>query len=162
MLHCLYVSGFGVISLLCMFVCMHISHKAHNRCAKETFLIGSDVDVTMFSALRNIPCGTIDINLRNCILNRHKLRQSQIATNQQSLPSQFVICGNLWSRPWRGILSPVTLKKCSVYLGEYPCSLLTWIWKAAFLPNMALFHCYICVWISVITPIIDVHREPSW
>ena len=65
----------GVISLVYLFVCMYISYKAHNRCSKETFLIGSDVDVNIFSALRSIPYGTIDINLKSCILNRHKLRQ---------------------------------------------------------------------------------------
>ena len=81
----------GVISLVYLFVCMYINYKSHNRCSKETFLIGSDVDVNIFSALRSIPSGTIDINLKRCILNRHKLRQSQIAT----LPSQFVICRNL-------------------------------------------------------------------
>ena len=36
---------FGVISLLYLFVCMYISYKAHNRFAKETLLIVSDVDV---------------------------------------------------------------------------------------------------------------------
>ena len=95
-----------------------------------------------------IPSGTIDINLKSCVLNRHKLRQSQIATPS----SQFVICRNLWSRPWRGILIPITLKTCSKYLGEYPCLLLTWIWKVVFLPILVLFHWYIrwCVCISVI------------
>ena len=29
----------------------------------ETFLIGSDVDVNIFSAFRSIPSGTIDINV---------------------------------------------------------------------------------------------------
>ena len=150
----------GVISLVYLIVCMYISYKAHNRCSKETFLIGADVDVNIFSALRSIPYGTIDINLKSCILNRHKLRQSQIAT----LSSQFVICRNLWPRPWRGILTPITLKTCSGYLGEYPGSLLTWIWKVSFLPILALFHCYIClcVCISVIKPIIDLQRKPYW
>ena len=73
----------GVISLVYLFVCMYISYKAHNRCTKETFLIGSDVDVNIFLHFF--------INLNSCILNRHKLRQSQIAT----LSSQFVICRNL-------------------------------------------------------------------
>ena len=86
---------FGVISLVCMFVCMYISYKALSLCTKETFLIGSDVGVNMFSAPMSIPSGTIDINLTSCILNHHKLRQSQIATIQESLPSQFVICCNL-------------------------------------------------------------------
>ena len=124
----------GVISLVYLFVCMYISYKTHNRCTKETFLIESDVDMNIFSALRSKPSGTIDINLKSCILNRHKLRrQSQIAT----LSSQFVICRNLWSRPWRGILTPITLKTCS---GEYPCSLLTWIWKVSYLPILVKFH----------------------
>ena len=122
------------------------------------------VDVYMFPALRSIPSCTTDMNLRSCILNRHKMRQSQIATIQESLPSHFVICRILWSWPWRHKLSPITLKTCSGYLGEYPCSLLTWIWKVSFLPILALFHCYIClcVCISVIKPIIDLQRKPYW
>ena len=40
---------FGVMSLLYLFVCMYISYKAHNRFAKETSLIVSDVDVYFFS-----------------------------------------------------------------------------------------------------------------
>ena len=69
----------GVISLVYLFVCMHISYKAHNRCTKETFLIGSDVDVNMFSALRSIPSVTMKSiwevvfwTVTNC--NNHKLR----------------------------------------------------------------------------------------
>ena len=153
-----------VISLLYLFVCMYISYKAHNRFTKEALLIVSDVDVYMFPVLRSIPSCTTDMNLRSCILNRHKMRQSQIATIQESLPSHFVICRILWSWPWRHILSPITLKTCSGYLGEYPCSLLTWIWKVSFLPILALFHCYIClcVCISVIKPIIDLQRKPYW
>ena len=144
--------------------CMYISYKAHNRFTKETLLIVSDVDMYMFPTLRSIPSCTTDINLRSCILNRHKMRQSQIATIQESLPSHFVICRILWSWPWRHKQSPITLKTCSGYLGEYPCSLLTWIWKVSFLPILALFHCYIslCVCISVIKPIIDLQRKPYW
>ena len=104
-----------------------------------TGISGSDVDVNIFSALRSIPYGTIDIILKSCILNRHKLRQLQIAT----LLLQFVICRNLWSRPWRGILTPITMKTCYGHLGEYPCSLLTWIWKVSYLPILVLFHWYI-------------------
>ena len=132
---------FDVISLLYLFVWMYISYEAHNRFTKETLLIVSDVDVYMFPVLRSIPSCTTDMNLRSCILNRHKMRQSQIATIQESLPSHFVICRILWSWPWRHTLSPITLKTCSGYLGEYPCSLLTWIWKVSFLPILALFHC---------------------
>ena len=131
---------FGVISLLCMFLCMYICYKAHNRFTKETFLIVSDVDVDMFPAIRSIPSCTTVMNLRSCILNRHKMRQSQIATIQESLPSQFVICRNLWSRPWRHKLSPITLKTYSGYLGEYPGSLSTWIWKVVFLPILVFFN----------------------
>ena len=118
----------------------------------------------MFPVLRSIPSCTTDMNLRSCILNRHKMRQSQIATIQESLPSHFVICRILWSWPWRHTLSPITLKTCSGYLVEYPGSLLTWIWKVSFLPIWALFHCYIClcVCISVIKPIIDLQRKPYW
>ena len=160
----LIFAHFGVISLLYLFVCTYISYKAHNRFTKETLLIVSDVDVYMFPVLRSIPSCTTDMNLRSCILNRHKMRQSQIATIQESLPSHFVICRILWSWPWRHKLYPITLKTCSGYLGEYPCSLLTWIWKVVFLPILVLFHWYIClcVGLSVIKLIIDVPRKPSW
>ena len=152
---------FGVISLLYLSVWMYISYKANNRVAKETLLIMSYVDVYMFPVLRSIPSCTTDMNLRSCILNRHKMRQSQIATIQESLPSHFVICRILWSWPWRHKLSPMTLKTCSGYFGEYPCSLLTSIWKVSFLSILALFHCYIClcVCISVIKPIIDLQKK---
>ena len=83
---------FGVISLLYLFVCMYISFKSYNRFTKETLLVVSDVDVYMFLVLRSLPSCTTDINLRSCILNRHKMRQLQIATIQESLPSHFVIC----------------------------------------------------------------------
>ena len=83
---------FGVISLLYLFVCMYISYKAHNRFTKETLLIVSNVDVYMFPVLRSIPSCTMDMNMRCCILNRHKMRQSQIATIQEYMPSHFVIC----------------------------------------------------------------------
>ena len=132
----------GVISLVHLFVSISVI-KPIIDVQRKTSWYGSDVDVNIFSAIRNIPYGTIDINLKSCILNRHKLRQSQIAT----LPSQFVICRNLWSKPWRRKLSPTTLKTCSVYLAEYPCSLLTCIWKLTFLPILVLFHLYICSYV---------------
>ena len=139
---------------------MYISYKAHNGFTKEALLIVSDVDVYMFPVLRSIPSCTTDMNLRSCILNRHKVRQSQIATIQESLPSHFVICRILWSWPWRHKLSPITLKTCSGYLGENPGSLLTWIWKVSFLPILVLFHWYICL--SVIKLKIYVPRKPCW
>ena len=70
---------FGVISRVYLFVCMYISYKAHNRCTQETFLKGSDFDVNMFSALRNIPSVTMKSiwevvfrTVTNC--DSHKLR----------------------------------------------------------------------------------------
>ena len=143
---------------------MYISYKAHNRFTKETLLIVSDIDVYMFPVLRSITSCTTDMNLRSCILNRHKMRQSQIATIEESLPSHFVICRILWSWPWRHKLSPITLKTCSGYLGEYPGSLLTWIWKVSFLPILGLYHWYIClcVCLSVMKLIIDVPRKTCW
>ena len=74
---------------------MYIGYEAHNRFTRETFLIVSDVDVNMFPAQRSIPSGTTEINLRSCIVNRHKMRQSHIVTNQESLPSHVVICRTL-------------------------------------------------------------------
>ena len=117
---------YGVISMLYLFVCMYISYKAHNRFPKETLLIVSDVDVYMFPALRSIPSCTTDMNLRSCILNRHKMRQSQIATIQESLPSHFVICCISWSwliidvprKPsWKG---PILMWTCFLHLGVHP------------------------------------------
>ena len=105
------------------------SYKAHNRFAKETVLIVSDVDVNMFPAMRSIPSGTTDMKLRSCIFNRQNMRQSQIATNQESLPSHFVICRNLWSRQWRHKLSPITL--------------LTGIWKVEFWPIFVFTICIV-------------------
>ena len=142
---------FGVISLLYLFVCMYISYKAHNRLTTETLLIVSDVDVYMFPALSSIPPYTTDMNLRSWILNRHKMRQSQIATIQESLPSHFVICCILWLWPWRHKLSPITLKTFSGYLGEYPCSLLTWIWKVSFFAHfgvISLLYLFVCMYMS--------------
>ena len=92
---------FGVILLSYLFVRMYISYKAHNRFTKETFLIVSDVDVNMFPALRSTPSCTTVMYLRSCILSRHKMRQSQIATYQESLQSHIVIWRILWSWPWR-------------------------------------------------------------
>ena len=155
---------FVVISLLYLFVCMYISYKAHNRFTKETLLIVSVAGVYMFPVLRSIPSCPTDMNLRSCILNRHKMRQSQIATIQESLPSHFVICRILWSWPWRHKMSPITLITCSGYLGENSGSLLTWIWKVVFLPILVLFLWYIClcVCLAVIKLIIDVPRKPCW
>ena len=93
-----------VISLVHLFVCISVI-KPIIDVQRKTSWYGSDVDVNIFSALWSIPYGTIDIILKSCIMNRHKLRQSQIAT----LSSQFVICRNLWSWPWRGILIQITL-----------------------------------------------------
>ena len=69
---------------------MYKSYKAHNPSKKNTLLIASDVDVNMFPALRSIPSGTTDMNLRSRILNRHKMRQLENATNQESLQSHFL------------------------------------------------------------------------
>ena len=117
------LAHFGVISLLYLFVCMYISYRAHNWLTAETLLIVSDVDVYLLPALWSIHSCTTDMNLRSWILNRHKMRQSQIATIQESLPSHFVICRILWLWPWQHKLSQITLKTCSGYLGEYPCSI---------------------------------------
>ena len=81
----------GITSLVYLFVCMYISYKAHNQCTKETFLIGSDVDVNIFTR--------------------------------------------------------ITVITCSGYLGKYPCSLLTWIWKVSYLPILLLFHWCICSYV---------------
>ena len=117
---------------------MYISYNDHKRCTKETFLKGSAVYVNLFSVLGSTPSGTIDINLRSCVLNRHNLQQSQIVTSQEFLPSQLVICRNLWPRLCRGKFSQITLNMCSVYLGEYPKSSLTRICEVEYWPIFML------------------------
>ena len=61
-------------------------------------------------------------------------------------------CGrNLWSMPCRGILSQITLKTRSLYMGKYPCTLWTWIWEVEFVSILALLEWYthmcVCIWI---------------
>ena len=146
------VSFLPIFALFYWYICVCVyvyRYKAHNRFTKETLLIVSDVDVYMFPALMSeLSCPT-DMNLRSCILNRHKMRQSQIVTIQESLPSHFVICRILWWWPWRHKLSQITLKMCSAYLGEYPCLLFTGIWEIEFWPISVL--CAICI----------VHNSPN-
>ena len=148
---------FGVISLVYLFVCMYISYKEHNRLTKETFLIVSDVGVNIFPALRGIPFGTTNMNLRSCILNRHKMRQSQIATNQESLRSHFVIMA-------------VTAKTESNYteivfgiLGRVPMFTFDMDMKSFIFADsgvISLVHLFVCI--SVIMTINDVPRKLSW
>ena len=71
---------FGVISLVYLLMCMHISYKAYNRCTQEIFLKGSDLDVNMFSVLRGILSVTMTFiwevvfwTVTNC--DSHNLRQ---------------------------------------------------------------------------------------
>ena len=65
---------------------------------------------------------------------------------------------------WRRKLSPTTLTTSSGYLGEYPWSLLTWIWKFTILHILVLFPWYtsLCVCIWVIKPTVYEQRKPSW
>ena len=93
-----------------------------------------------FSVLLDSVCAVTAL-ITNC-------DKSQIATIQESLPSYFVIGRILWSWPWRHKLSPITLHTCSGYLGEYPCSLLTWIWNVAFCPFWRYFTVIsVCVYV---------------
>ena len=121
---------------------------------QENFLKLSDVYVNVFSVLGSIPSGTSDINLKSCVLNRHKLRQSQIATNQESLPSQFVICCNLWFVTIcdlsQFVIKAVTAQPESnntenVFwvLGRVPMFTFDIDMNVAFLPILVFFHCYI-------------------
>ena len=82
---------------------MYISYNDPKRCTKETFLKGSAVYVNLFSVLGSTTSGTIDINLWSSVLNRHNLRQSQIATSQELLPSQFCDLSQFVTKtvPWQ-------------------------------------------------------------
>ena len=143
----------GIISLIYLFVCMYISYKAHNRWTKETFLIGSDVDVIMFSALRSIPYGTIDIILKRCIWT---------VTNCDTIVaicdlSQFVIMAVTWH-----IDSNKTVSVLWV-LGRVPMFTFDMNMKSFIFADsgvISLVHLFVSI--SVIKPIIDVQRKPSW
>ena len=63
--------------------------------------------------------GVVFTTLTNC--DSHKLWQIRKLHRRNLL-----LCHNLWWRPWSGKLNPITPKTCSVYLGEYPCTLLAW------------------------------------
>ena len=137
----------GIISLIYLFVCMYISYKAHNRWTKETFLIGSDVDVNMFSALRNIPSGTIDIILKRCIWT---------VTNCDTIVaicdlSQFVIKAVTWH------IDSNNTENVLWVLGRVPMFTLDMNMKSFIFADsgvISLVHLFVCI--SVIQPIIDV------
>ena len=81
-----------------MWVCIWII-MTKNKVPRKPFEKGLNDNVNTFYVLMTVTSCAFVINLRNCDLNPHKLRQSQIATSQKTLPSQFVICLNLWSMP---------------------------------------------------------------
>ena len=84
---------FGVISLVYLLMCMHISYKAYNRCTQETFLKGSDLDLN----LGVYPRLLWNISEKLCF------EPSQIATvtncDNSGIPAVTMICRNLWSKP---------------------------------------------------------------
>ena len=128
---------FGVISLVYIFACISVIMSIIDV-TRKTPWNGPKSMWTCFLSLV-VYHRALLTSIWDVFWTVTKLRQSQIAT----LSSQFVICRNLWSRPWRGMLTPITLKTCYGYLGEYPCSLLTWIWKVSYLPILVLFHWFI-------------------
>ena len=135
---------------------MYISFKAHNRCTKENFLIGSNVDVNIFSAFRSIPSSTIDINLKSCILNRHKLRQSQITVALCDL-SQFVIKA-VTAQTESNNTDNVFCVLGRVPMFTFDMNMKTYIFTHSGV--ISLVNLFVCI--SAIKPIIDVQRKPSW
>ena len=143
----------GIISLIYLFVCMYISYKAHNRWTNETFLIGSDVDVNMFSALTSIPSGTIDIILKRCIWT---------VTNCDTIVaicdlSQFVIKAVTWH------IDSNNTENVLWVLGRVPMFTFDMNMKSSIFADsgvISLVHLFVSI--SVIKPIIDVQRKPSW
>ena len=84
-------------------------------------------------------------------------------SHKLSLSSQFVICRNLWWRPWRGILIPIILRTCYRCLGEYPCKTFDMNLKSFIFADsgvISLVHLFVCI--SVIMTINDVPRKLSW
>ena len=150
-----------VISLVYLFVCMYISYKAHNRCTQEIFLTGSDIDVNMFSAHRNIPSGTIDINLKSC-----SFEPSQIATvtncDTSGIPavaicdwSQFVIKTAMWH------IDSNNTENVFWVLGRIPRFTFDMNMKSCISAHFGIFSLvYLFVCISVIKSINDVVRKP--
>ena len=113
---------------------MYISYNDHKRCTKETFLKGSAVYVNLFMylgvhhrALLTSICEVVFWTVTIC--NSHKMRQVR-NYNRRNL--WFVTKFNSWPRLCRGKFSQITLKMCSVYLGEYPSSVLTGIWEVEY------------------------------
>ena len=154
---------FGVISLVYLFVCMYISYNTHNRCAKETLLIVSDVDGNMFPTLRSTPSGTKDMNRRSCILNRHKKRQSQIATDHESLPSHFVICRNFLIMAVTAQTESNNTENVFWVLGRVQMFTFDMNMRSCIFAHfgiISLLYLFVCVCISVIKPIIDFQRKP--
>ena len=143
----------GIISLIYLFVYMYISYKAQNRWTKETFLIGSDVDVNIFSALRSIPSGTIDIILKRCI---------GTVTNCDTIVaicdlSQFFTKAVTWHIDFNNTENALWV------LGRVPMFTFDIIMKSFIFADsgvISLVHLYVCI--SVIKPIIEVQRKPSW
>ena len=95
---CVFVN-FDVIWMVYTYVSMYMNYYDQKQSTKEAFEKSLNDNVNTFYVLRTVTSCAFVINLRNCDLNPHKLRQSQIATSQKTLPSQFVICLNLWSMP---------------------------------------------------------------
>ena len=134
-----------------------------------TLHIDSNNTKNVFCVLGRVPMFTFDMNmethifahsgvisLRIYVLNRHNLQQSEIATSQEFLPSQIVFCRNLWPRLCRGKLSQITFKMCSVYLGEYPSSVLKGIWEVEYWPIFVL----IAICIVYNSPNMRCRNEP--
>ena len=143
----------GIISLIYMFVCMYISYKAHNRWTKETFLIGSDVDVNIFSAFRSIPSGTIDIILKRCIWT---------VTNCDTIVaicdlSQFVIKAVTWHIDSNNTGNVLWVLR-RVPMFTFDMNMKSFIFADSGV--ISLVHLFVCI--SVIKPIIDIQRKTSW
>ena len=167
---------FGVISLLYLFVCMFISYKAHNWLTTETLLIVSDVDVYMFPALRSMHSCTTDMNLRSWILNRHKMRHSQIATIQESLPSHFVICRIFFNMAVTAQIESNNTENVFRVLGRVPMFTFDMNMKSFIFAHfgvISLLYLFVCMYISytaynrfaketlLIVSDVDVHMFPA-
>ena len=125
---------FGVISLLYLFVYMYISYKAHNR-----FYKGNLID-SVRRRWVHVSC-TEEYTLLHYGHESEKLHfepsQNATVTNCDDSGILAVAFCDLSHFVINAVTAQTesnnTVKTCSGYLGEYPCSLLTWIWKVAFL-----------------------------
>ena len=103
--------------------------------------------------------GYYEIDLRSCVLNRHKMWQSQIVTIQESLPSHFVICRIFMIMAVSAQIGSNNTENVFWVLGKLPRFTFDINLKSFIFGHygvISLLYLFLCVCISVIKPIINL------